>query len=334
MRSPASRRNPRLAIFLVLLALAAIYLLPRTLLANQDAKPQSGDGSVRLSVHNVKYRFAENVSVQINNLSGAVVPIGQHAVPVVDDKDSFKVRIDSAEVAMSLQDLANLVNQFVFGRPGSQLSGISVATTGKGHLKVKGRLKDRGGLPFETEGALVPTPDGKLRLHADRVKALKIPVKGLMDAFGIEVDNVIKSGKVPGLMAEENDLIFDLEQILPAPHIEGRVTKVRVQPDMIVQTIASDTKSVNDAKPMPNFPGNYIAFRGGRVDFWKVKFEDCDIVLSDLDPADPLDFFLDHYKEQVAAGYTKVSESFQVRIYIKDYGKLLSKPSATPNTKK
>jgi hypothetical protein len=327
------RDNPRLAIFLGLLALVAVYLSPGKLLANQDAKPQqSGDESVRVSVHNVKYRFAENVSVQINNLSGAIVPIGQHAVPVFDDKESFKVRIDSAEVAMSLQDLANLLNQFVFERPGSQLSGISVTTTGKGHLKVKGRLKDKGDIPFETEGALVPMPDGKLRLHADKVRALKIPVKGLMDALGIEVDNVIKSGKVPGLTVEENDLMFDLEQILPAPRIEGKVTKVRVEPDMIVETIAGDAKNVNDAKPMPKYPGNYIAFRGGRVEFWKVAFAECDIVVSDMDPADPLDFFLDHYREQVAAGYTKVSESFQVRTFLKDYGKLAPRKS-TPSAK-
>ena len=74
---------------------------------------------------------------------------------MIDDKESFKIQIDSAEMAISPQDLANLLNQFVFSRPGSQLSGISVATTTqhgthKGHLKIKGRLKDKGDIPFET----------------------------------------------------------------------------------------------------------------------------------------------------------------------------------------
>ena len=82
-------------------------------------------------MHNVKYRFAENVSVQINDLSGAIVPIGDHQTPVFDDKESYKVHIEAAEVAISPQDVANLLNQFVFSRPGSQLAGISVATTTK-----------------------------------------------------------------------------------------------------------------------------------------------------------------------------------------------------------
>src|SRR5262249_53512294 len=188
--------------------------------AGQDQKPapQSTDKAVRASLHNVKYRFAENVSVQINDLKGAILPLGDRPTAVFDDKESFKVHIDAAEVAISPQDLANLLNQFVFSKPGSQLSGISVTTVmqegaHQGHLRIKGRLKDKGGLPFEMEGALVPTADGKLRLHGEKMKALKIPVSGLMGALGIEIDDLIKSGKVPGVSADENDLIFDLEQM-------------------------------------------------------------------------------------------------------------------------
>jgi hypothetical protein len=176
------------------------------------------------------------------------------------------------------------------------------------------------------EGALVPTPDGKLRLHADNMKALKIPVSGLMGAFGIEVDNLIKSGKVPGVEAQENDLIFDLERMLPAPQIEGKVAKVRVEPNTIVYTIVSDPSSGRDEKAdlkaMPKLRGNYMAFRGNRMEVGKFAMEDCDIVMMDMDPGDPMDFFLDRYKEQLAAGYLKIATSSQVRAYIKDYGKL------------
>jgi hypothetical protein len=314
-----------------MLALLSVCFVVVKPLPAQDAKtPQHTDESVRLSMRNVKYRFAENVSAQINYLSGALVPVCNHEFPVIDDKESFKIRIDSAEIAISPQDLANLLNQFVFARPGSQLSGLSVSTTDKGHLKIKGRLKDKGDIPFETEGQLIAMADGRLRLHAERMKALKIPLKGLMDAFGIEVDNLIKSGKVPGMTADENDLIFDLEQMLPAPHIEGKVKKVRVEPNTIVQTLVSDAKSASDAKPMPKYPGNYVAVLGNRVRAGKVTMEDCDVVLLDMTPADPLDFFLDRYKEQMAAGYLKATASQQVRSYIKDYGKLAPGKNALP----
>jgi hypothetical protein len=326
----AKRGMPCVAVALSVLvvtcaACVAFVARPALVSAQESKSQQKSDGAVRVTVHNVKYRFAENVSVQINDLSGAIVPINGHEMPVFEDKESFKVRVDSAEVAISPQDVANLLNQFVFARPGSQLSGISVATTPKGHLKIKGRLKDKGDLPFEAEGVLVPTDDGKLRLHAQAMKALKIPVKGLMDAFGLEIDNLIQSGKVPGVTAQENDLIFDLEQALPAPHFDGKVTKVRVEPNTIVQTFTADPKDPKNSTPMPKIAGNYIAFRGNKVQASRITLEDCDIVVSDMTPADPLDVFLDRYKEQVAAGYAKLSGSFQVRVFIKDFGKLAGK---------
>jgi hypothetical protein len=310
--------------------LVAGFILPDTF-ASPDAKSEQSGGSVRLAMRNVKYRFIESVSVQINYLSGALIPLGGHTMPVIDDKNSYKVHMDSAEIAISPKDLASLLNQFVFARPGSPLSGISVTTLPNAHLSVKGRLKDKGNLPFETQGALVPMPDGKLRLRAEKVKALKIPVKGLMDALGIEVDNLIKSGQVPGVSADGNDLIFDLEQMLPPPRIEGKVTKVRVESNTIVQTFSSDSK---DAKPLPKISGNFIALQGSSVQYAKLTMRDCDIVVLDMDPSDPMDFFLDRFNEQLAGGHTKISPNFQLRPYVKDYGKLPSKPAATPEAKK
>lgn len=310
------------------IVLAATCLVWPSLNAGQEAKPPAGDGAVGASMRNVNYRFAENVAVQINQLSGAFVPINGHEIPIFDDKESFKIRIDTAEIAISLENLTNLLNQFVFARPGSQLAGLSVSTAANGRLKVKGRLKDKGGLPFETEGSLAATADGKVRLHTDKAKALKIPVSGLMDALGIEIDDLIKSGKVPGVAADGNDLTFDLEQMLPPPHIEGKVSKVRVEPTKITETFVSDSKSERNPKVPAKFSGNYMAFLGNRGVFGKVTMQDCDVVLLDMDPGDPLDFFLDRYREQLAAGYTKISTTFQVRVYLKDFSKLSSGKAA------
>jgi hypothetical protein len=210
------------------------------------------------------------------------------------------------------------LNSYVFARPNSPLSGISVSTTATGQLKVKGRLHDKGDIPFETQGVMSPTPDGRIRLHSEKVKALHVPVKGLMDAFGIDIASLIKSGKVPGVEAEENDLLLDLEQLLPPPHIDGKVTAVRVEKNSIIQTFSgTDAKS---GTKMPN--GNYMSYQGNRLRFGKLTMDDADITIYDMSPADPLDFYLDHYKEQMAAGYTKITTDFQLRVYMKDFDKL------------
>jgi hypothetical protein len=129
---------------------------------------------------------------------------------------------------------------------------------------------------------------------------------------------LIKEGKVPGVQAQEDDLILDLEQILPPPHIEGKVVSVRMEGDNIVQIFGGP-----DAKPLKNIrAGNYMAYKKNRLRFGKLVMNDADLILIDMDPNDPLDFYLEHYKEQLSAGYAKITPGSGLRVYLKDYNKL------------
>jgi len=62
---------------------------------------------------------------------------------------------------------------------------------------------------------------------------------------------------------------------------------------------------------------------------------DVDLILIDMDPNDPLDFYLDHYNEQLSAGYTKTTPDSGLRVFIKDFNKLNpAKASPTDDKKK
>jgi hypothetical protein len=277
------------------------------------------EGTVQTQMRNVTYHFSDTVVVEIKWLNGELVPLGKNEFPIFDDKDSFNLRISTAEIAIDSSNLANVLNSYVFARPHSPLTGLSIIVE-KGHLKVKGKLHDKGDLPFETEGVLTPTAHGKLRLHSEKIKAMHVPVKGLMDLFGMDLGGLIKEGKVPGVRAEEDDLILDLEQILPPPHIEGKVVSVRIDGDRIIQSFGG-----LDAKPVKNIrAGNYMAYKNNRLRFNKLVMNDADLILIDMNPSDPLDFYLEHYKEQLSAGYTKTTRDSGLRVYIKDYNKLLA----------
>jgi hypothetical protein len=51
-------------------------------------------------------------------------------------------------------------------------------------------------------------------------------------------------------------------------------------------------------------------YEGNRLRFGKVTMNDTDLVLLDMDPKDPFDFYLDRYKDQLVAGYTKNDTQF------------------------
>src|SRR5260370_35208287 len=109
---------------------------------------------------NVTFLFSETVAVQIKSLNGVLAPIGKNDFPVFDDKDSFNLRISTAAIAIDSSNLASVLNSYVFARPHSPLTEHSVIVW-KRRLKVKGKLHDKGDIPFETEGILISTADGK-----------------------------------------------------------------------------------------------------------------------------------------------------------------------------
>jgi len=99
---------------------------------------------------------------------------------------------------------------------------------------------------------------------------------------------------------------------------QGRVTDVRFKGNEIVQTFGGEA----EGKGLQQQSGNYMAYRGAQLRFGKLTMSDTDMVLIDMDPQDPFDFYLDHYKEQLVAGYTKTTPEFGLRVYMRDFDKL------------
>jgi hypothetical protein len=177
---------------------------------------------------------------------------------------------------------------------------------------------------------LSPTPDGKIRLHAEKIRALHLPVKGLMDALGIDLADLIKAGKMPGISADGDDMIMDLGLVLPPPHIQGKITAIRIEGQNLVEVIGDPAKTGYKHVAA----ANYMAYWGNQLRFGKLTMADADMILIDMNPEDPFDFDLDHYKDQLVPGYTKFTATFGLRVYMKDFNKVHPAAPAKTETKK
>ena len=275
-------------------------------------------------MRNVFYHFTDRIAAHIFRLEGAIVPTREGAIPVFDDKHSFAVEMTYAEIAVSTGALTNVMNQYVFAAPDAPLKELSVIASGNS-LKVKGKLHSKGDVPFETEGTVGATSEGLIRIQTQKIKAAHLPMKGLMDLFGVKVADLINTKKVAGVRSEGDDLLLDPEQIFPAPHIKGKVASVEIRGDQIVQIYGQRPKQT----PPAPVQGNYMAYRGGKLTFGKLTMTDTDMILIDMDPRDPFDFSLDHYNDQLVAGYTKNTPEYGLRVFMPDFNKLrIRRPTA------
>ena len=296
--------------------LAAGFVM--AVVANGNSSQDGGrrNNTVKVSMRDVQYHFTDDIAVHIEALRGVLVPAANSPIPVFDDKNSFTLKIEDARIGITPKSLAAVLNSRVFSAPDAPLKDIQIEIE-KGELKMKGKLHGKGDVPVEVKGVLSATGEGKIRIHAKSIKALHVPVKGLMELFGIEIGNVIKTGKLPGVRAEKDDLILDPGRLLPPPQIQGKVSDIRLEGNSIIQVFGRSQKP--DARPAQ---GNYMQYTGNRLQFGKLTMADTDLVLLDMDPKDSFDFYLDHYKEQLVAGYTKTTPAFGLRVYMKDFNKL------------
>jgi hypothetical protein len=295
-----------------------VFVLCAALISRSQQRTSPQSATVHAEMHNVLYHFTDSISAHIVQLQGKLLPTNKESLPIFDDANSFTLQIDSAEISITTDTLANVLNQYAFAGPDAPLKDIRISVQGE-KLKIHGRLRSKGNVPFESEGTLSPTPQGEIRVHTEQLKAAHIPVKGLMDVLGETVSKLIDTRRVRGLRAEQNDLILTPSELFPPPHIQGRLTSIKVRGNEIVQVYGTSSA------PSLKLAGNFMAYQGARLRFGKLTMSDTDLTLLDLDPQDPFDFYLDHYQEQLVAGYTKITPSFGLRTYFRDYNKLARK---------
>ena len=78
----------------------------------------------------------------------------------------------------------------VFAYEDAPLSDITVEID-EGRLKLKAKLHKGVPVPISMKADVVATPDGRMRLKTEKVSALSVPAKKLMDLFGLELDDVV-----------------------------------------------------------------------------------------------------------------------------------------------
>ncbi len=272
----------RITVIVLLLIAVGCVTTGGSSLAKVPQVKGSKTPAVQVDMRNVMYHFTDQVAVHIRQLHGLVLPTQGARLPVLDDVQSFAV------------------------------------STADNSVKVHGKLHAKGDIPFEMEGTAVATPEGHIRIHTRKVSVAQVSVKGLMDLLGLKTAQLINTDKVRGVRLEGNDLILDPALLLPPPRITGRVTEVQVQGDHILQVFGTKPSA---GAPSPH-SGNYMAYRGAQLRFGKLTMSDTDLVLIDMDPQDPFNFFLEHYKEQLVAGYTKTTPDFGLRVFMRDFNKV------------
>lgn len=263
--------------------------------------------------------------MQVRELNGQVSPTTPGTVPLLDDPTSFRIRVTSGTVDLSGPDLAALLNEYVFAYKGApirdlraRVDGSTVVFTGIMHKGVD--------LPFEMTSELSLEPDGRIRSHPQRMKMLGVNGAKLLHALGLHLDKILDLSGSRGASVSGDDLLLDPLKMIPPPAIQGKLSSVRVEGNLISQTFArtADDSVFTNRIRVDSSAHNYLYFRGGQLRFGKLLMTDTDLLIGDADESDPLDLYMAKYNTQLVAGSTRNLPNLGLRVSMPDYNDVVS----------
>jgi hypothetical protein len=306
-----SRAAPALLYSVFLLSPAVPARAPRA--STKD--PAGNTGGVGIQIKNVNMLLTSDIILGVRTLRGTLTRV-KSGVPVTfDDSASFLVDVDSAEIHVTAASLTALMNEYVFNFQGAPVKKVSCKFE-DGRMVQTGTMHKKIDIPFKIEASVSVTDDGKVRVHAEKIKAEHLPVKGLLHFLGEDLEKLIHDNPGRGVEVDKDDLILLPIALTPPPHMQGRVKTVTIEGDSMILTFDSGR---HPAPLNPPFhTAAYIYHRGGVLRFGKLTMADADLEIVGDRPG-TFNFFQREYKKQLVAGYSKNTQANGLVSHMVDY---------------
>ena len=271
----------------------------------------------RIHAHNLLLRKGPDFRIYVRWLNGQLVRTNQNVDPSLDEPNSFVLEVQQGVVHAQMADISHFMNSGA--GPDTPLRDISI-TGDKDHISLHGTIhKLHIPLPIALEGAVSASPDGRIHLQVNHLSVLKVPLKGVLGSFHLTIADLMGGKKIPGIEATGNDLYFDTQTLLPAPHIHGKLSTVHVvNPDIVVMYGDNAKDDVARTEQWHNF----LALKGGTLGFGKLTMHQVDLIMIDASKDPWFDLDLVNYQAQLVYGYTRMTPQAGLQIFMPDLDEL------------
>lgn len=281
-----------------------------------DAPPSATSSATTIYAHNLELRKGPDFRIYIRWLRGEMRSTRPGSAPSLDDEESFIFHIDRGLIHANLGDIDTYFNSAL-----AQHSPLtSTRLRGEGHqIKLTGTLhKLLVPLPVEVVGTLAPSANERVHVKVEKINVLKMPMKGLLGGLKVDIGDIVGKEPMNGVDVQGNDIYLDTLKLLPPPHVRGQISNIVINAPDIVVTYG--TTAPEDEAQLAKWH-NFLRLRGGSVAFGKLTMHDADLTLIDASDDTWFDLDLANYQQQVVKGYTRMTPTKGLELFMPDVGK-------------
>lgn len=286
----------------------------------QQANENKGQQApVTMEASNVLFRYSPQLAVLIVKMRGTLIPTKGHNVASFNEPDSFKMAVEAAEIRLSTDQLTSLMNSQITKSPRAQLKNVRVSVSGN-HLQIDGTMKKGLHMAFHATADVGVTGDNRVRISIHQIKVAHMSVLGFLDALGLSVDDLVSQKGLTGMSVDGDSFLIDPQTVFPPPRMQASLKAAEIAKDGIVLRFGSGVPRFTSGER-----GNYIALRGGQIEYGRDEMFDSNLTMTDSTPADPFEFYLAQYWRQMVAGSIRVTPERALRIRVPDYSKIANR---------
>ncbi len=232
----------------------------------------------------------------------------------LDFKDfkSFDVGLKRGLVTIGDKDLSYTATKAAADATKNVIRNIDINFAPGNVIDAKIKVKKFITLNLDVEGQAHANPvNNMVRFTPDKIKLNGVSIKGLLDFFHIQVGEVVKVHNSKGSLFTSGDSIyFNPTKFLKAPHIEGGITSIATDQGTITVGVGGEDPNNKAKIKLAASSENYLALRGGNVNFSGFNLLHTDLKLIDGTPQDPFDIINDPSKKVITQGQVTIPQEF------------------------
>ncbi|MBN2161184.1 MAG: hypothetical protein JW807_17485 [Spirochaetes bacterium] len=282
-----------------------------------------------IAMKNVKFRYAENIYILIEDLIGSVAPKVPGSIVNFDDINSFKIDIAYGTIFVEIPVLDAIYNTRVLNYERSRIRNMKTAIIGAGSgKKIKITGETRMGLiwtSFEITGsASLDRERNAILITAESVKNMGVEVIRLMDAISLTLEKFMPMPKGRGIAMEENTIILDPFATLKRPDSYGTITGFELVDRGLLLHIGKKMPPYRRLMPVQN-ARNYIFIYRGTLQWARtLTMRNGRLQMIDAYPGDYFDYYQEKYLRVLPHGSARQLSDGSIIMSMPDYHRVVS----------
>lgn len=281
--------------------------------AEEQALAEIAPGAMRVWAQNARLFFDDAVVLKLRDFV-ADLQVKDPDRPLIPElKDSYVFAIRQGQIRLSAPSLEALLNRYVLPAAGHPLREARLSIVGD-RLVLRGKVHKMGfDLPITLESEVSVGPGGFMELLPHRIAVSEVGIGGMIKLFKLDLEGLMDLPHEGPFRVRGNQITIDPAEIFPAPKAVGRPTAVALERNELVLTYTPETPI--DPPPLiaPD-AANYMLCLGHDLLVGKMMMHDAYFQIINQDPANFLDFSVERYREQLAAGNSSLHSGDQLLV--------------------